>query len=50
MYPNSNPDELPDDDFKRLTHIDNLWIVSLKKKVCLGEKDSVTLVQDIPLI
>ena len=26
MYPDSNPDELPDDDFKRLTYLDELWI------------------------
>ena len=26
MYPNSNPDELLDDDFKRLVHLDELWI------------------------
>ena len=29
MYPDSNPDELPEDDFKRLTYLDNLWIHSL---------------------
>ena len=26
MYPNSNPDELPDSDFKRLVYLDELWI------------------------
>ena len=26
MYPDSNPDELPNDDFKRLMHLDELWI------------------------
>jgi hypothetical protein len=26
MYPNSNPDELLDSDFKRLTYLDELWI------------------------
>ena len=26
MYPDSNPDELPDDDFKRLVYLDELWI------------------------
>jgi len=26
MYPDSNPDELPKDDFKRLTYLDNLWM------------------------
>ncbi len=26
IYPDSNPDELPQDDFKRLTYLDNLWI------------------------
>jgi hypothetical protein len=26
MYPDSNTDELPDDDFKRLTYLDELWM------------------------
>ena len=26
MYPDSNPDELPNDDFKRITYLDNLWM------------------------
>jgi hypothetical protein len=26
MYPDSNPDELPTDDFKRLMYLDELWI------------------------
>ena len=26
IYPDSNPDELPDDDFKRLMYLDELWI------------------------
>jgi hypothetical protein len=26
MYPNSNPDELLDSDFKRLAYLDELWI------------------------
>lgn len=26
MYPDSNPDELPSDDFKRLMYLDELWI------------------------
>jgi len=26
MYPDSNPDELPESDFKRLTYLDELWI------------------------
>ena len=26
MYPDLNPDELPDDDFKRLVYLDELWI------------------------
>ena len=26
MYPDSNPDELPNDDFKRLVYLDELWI------------------------
>ncbi len=26
IYPNSNPDELPVDDFKRLIYLDELWI------------------------
>ena len=26
MYPDSNPDELPEDDFKRMTYLDNLWM------------------------
>ncbi|MBC8516145.1 MAG: hypothetical protein ISR81_06845 [Nitrosopumilus sp.] len=25
-YPDSNPDELPNDDFKRLMYLDELWI------------------------
>ena len=25
-YPDSSPDELPNDDFKRLMHLDELWI------------------------
>ena len=25
-YPDSHPDELPNDDFKRLMHLDELWI------------------------
>jgi len=25
-YPDSNPDELPNDDFKRLMHLDEMWI------------------------
>ena len=25
-YPDSNPDELPNDDFKRLMHLDEIWI------------------------
>ena len=26
LYPNSNPDELPNDDFERLMYLDKLWI------------------------
>jgi len=26
IYPDSNPDELPNDDFKRLMYLDELWI------------------------
>jgi len=26
MYPDSNPDDLPNDDFKRLVYLDELWI------------------------
>jgi hypothetical protein len=26
MYPDSNPDELPNDDFKRLMYLDEMWI------------------------
>ncbi|MFB5624125.1 MAG: hypothetical protein ACE5RP_04310 [Nitrosopumilus sp.] len=26
MYPSSNPGELPNDDFKRLMYLDELWI------------------------
>ena len=26
LYPNSNPDELLEDDMKRLLYLDNLWI------------------------
>ena len=26
MYPGSSPDELPNDDFKRLIHLDEMWI------------------------
>jgi hypothetical protein len=26
IYPDSHPDELPNDDFKRLMHLDELWI------------------------
>ena len=26
MYPNSNPDELPEDDMKRLLYLDEIWI------------------------
>ena len=26
MYPESHPDELPTDDFKRLMYLDELWI------------------------
>jgi hypothetical protein len=26
MYPDSHPDELPTDDFKRLMYLDELWI------------------------
>jgi hypothetical protein len=26
LYPDSNPDELPNDDFERLMHLDELWI------------------------
>ena len=26
MYPDSNPDELPEGDFKRLVYLDELWI------------------------
>jgi hypothetical protein len=26
LYPNSNPDELLDDDMKRLLHFDDLWM------------------------
>ena len=26
MYPDSNPDELPNDDFKRLMYFDEMWI------------------------
>jgi hypothetical protein len=26
MYPDSNPDELPNDDFKRLIYLDEIWI------------------------
>jgi len=25
-YPDSSPDELPNDDFKRLMHLDEMWI------------------------
>lgn len=26
LYPDSHPDDLPNDDFKRLMHLDELWI------------------------
>ena len=26
LYPNSNPDQLPNDDFERLMYLDELWI------------------------
>jgi hypothetical protein len=26
LYPDSNPDELPNDDFERLMYLDELWI------------------------
>jgi len=26
IYPDSNPDDLPDDDLNRLLYLDNLWI------------------------
>ena len=26
MYPDSHPDDLPNDDFKRLMYLDELWI------------------------
>ena len=26
MYPNSSPDELPEDDMKRLLYLDEIWI------------------------
>ena len=26
IYPNSNPDELPEDDMKRLMYLDELWM------------------------
>jgi len=26
MYPDSSPDELPNDDFKRLMYLDETWI------------------------
>lgn len=26
IYPDSNPNELPDDDFQRLMYLDELWI------------------------
>ncbi|MEX0862767.1 hypothetical protein [Nitrosopumilus sp.] len=26
IYPDSNPDDLPDDDLKRLLYLDDLWI------------------------
>ena len=26
MYPDSSPDELPNDDFKRLMYLDEMWI------------------------
>jgi len=38
MYPDSNPDELPDDDFKRLVYLDELWI---KECVSVLPTDSV---------
>lgn len=25
-YPDSSPDEFPDDDFKRMMHLDEMWI------------------------
>ena len=38
MYPDSNPDELPGDDFKRLMYLDELWI---KECVSVLPADSV---------
>lgn len=32
MYPDSNPDELPVNDFKRLMYLDELWITQ-----CVGK-------------
>ena len=33
MYPDSNPDELPVDDFKRLMYLDELWITQCVDKL-----------------
>jgi len=38
MYPDSNPDGLPDDDFKHLVYLDELWI---KECVSVLPADSV---------
>jgi len=38
LYPDSSPDELPDDDFKRLMYLDDLWI---KECVSVLPADSV---------
>jgi len=38
IYPDSNPDELPTDDFQRLMYLDNLWI---KECVSVLPADSI---------
>ena len=38
IYPDSNPDELPTDDFQRLMYLDDLWI---KECVSVLPADSI---------
>jgi len=38
IYPDSNPDELPNDDFQRLMYLDELWV---KECVSVLPADSI---------
>jgi hypothetical protein len=38
MYPDSNPDDLPEDDMKRLVYLDELW---MKECVSVLPADSI---------